>query len=162
MDGRPRTRAPWFAAGIVALGVLLPPVAVPLFAPWSEINCRHADINIKTGQVRHTRSLWFVTVSERVEDTPLSLALHGETVDAADIEAWQRDTAISFLPWVRHSPHYVFHGAVGKAYEVETSRTLRDLEPGRRKDVARSILVAWQTTGHSEFTDEAIRAPLER
>ena len=56
---------------ISLLAVVLLPLVVPLFVPWSEINCRHQDINIKTGQARFSRILWFIKISEHVKDTPL-------------------------------------------------------------------------------------------
>jgi len=89
-----------------ALGVallILPPFVVPFFYPWSEINFRHQDINIKTGQRRDIQKIWFVTVSERVSDTPISVLLSGKTVDAAPVEAWHRVN--TFAPWIGHSPN---------------------------------------------------------
>jgi len=61
----------WFALGAILACLILPPVVVPVFVPWSEINCRHDDINIKTGQGRYSRYIWFVKVSEKVIETQL-------------------------------------------------------------------------------------------
>ncbi len=131
--------------GIVTACLLLAPFVVSVFVPWSDINCQHQEINIKTGQVRYSRSYWYVTVSERIEDTPLSRVLQGETVDVADIEAWQRVN--TFSPGVRHSPHYRFHSALPQANLMAMVGPLLDVTPQRKKEIAREILTAWQQSG---------------
>ena len=45
-----RKRVRQVVVTVVAV-LLLGPLVVPLFSPWSAINCRNQDINIKTGQV---------------------------------------------------------------------------------------------------------------
>lgn len=140
-------------------GLLLAPLVVPIFIPWSGINCRHQDINIKTGQARYSRSLWFVKVSERVEDTPLSVALQGETVDVADIKAWHRVN--TFSPGVRHSPHYIFHSALHQAHQMNLFESLHELTPERKEGIAKSILTAWQQSGRDSGADELINKLME-
>jgi len=149
----------WVLIGVLAAGVLLAPFVVPIFAPWSEINCEHQDINIKTGQARYSRSLWFVKVSEQIKETPLSLALRGETVDVADIEAWHRVN--TFSPGVRHSPHYVFHSALFQARQMEMIDTLLQPTPKRKREIARAILTAWQKSGQTSGADEYIHDLIE-
>ncbi|MDZ7615737.1 MAG: hypothetical protein U1E05_01960 [Patescibacteria group bacterium] len=152
-------KKPWIAVGVGVAGLLLAPFVAPIFIPWSGINCWHQDINIKTGQARYSRSLWFVKVSERIEDTPLSLALQGETVDVADIRAWHRVN--TFSPGVRHSPHYLFHSALHQARQMEMLESLHELTPERRKEVAKSILVAWQRSGRDSCAEELILRLME-
>lgn len=143
---------------IILAVVVLAPIVVPFVFPWTGINCKHADINIKTGQARYSRSLWFVRITSRIEDTPLSLALKGETVDVADIREWQRVVTLS--PGVRHSPHYRFHGALHQAYDMGRLASKLEMGPERRRKIARTILTAWQESEHrwgaGEILDELI------
>jgi hypothetical protein len=152
-------KKPSMAVGVVVMGLLLAPLVVPIFIPWSGINCRHQDINIKTGQARYSRSLWFVKVSERIEDTPLSLALQGDSIDVADIKAWHRVN--SFSPGVHHSPHYLFHSALHQAHQMGLLESLYDLTPGRKKEIAKAILTAWQQSGRDSGADELIYKLME-
>ena len=145
----------WIAIGVVVAVLLLTPVAAPIFIPWSSINCEHQDINIKTGQARYSRYLWFLKISERIEDTPLSLALQGDTVDVANIEAWQRVN--TFSPGIRHSPHYKFHSALAQAHQMEMLESFRELTPERKKQIATDILTAWQQSGSDSSARDLIR-----
>ena len=125
--------------GLAVASFLLAPWIVPFFVPWSGVNCRRSEINIKTGQARYSRSLWFVTISQRLTDTRLSLALQGETVDVADIEAWHRVSTTS--PGVSHSPHYRFHGALHQSHMLEL------FPPQQQPEIAKATLTAWQASG---------------
>lgn len=147
-------RKRWIAMGVAVTVVLCAPLVVPIFFPWTDINCRHEDINIKTGQARYSRSLWFVKVSERFEDTPLSIALQGETVEVADIEAWHRSN--TFSPGLRHSPHYRFHSALHQARMMDALAATFHLAPERKKEIAKLILTAWQQSGSDDSADELI------
>jgi hypothetical protein len=147
------------AIGVLAAVLLLSPIVVPFFLPWSEINCRHEEINIKTGQARYSHVLWFVKVSEQIKDTPLSLALQGETVDVADVQAWQRVN--TFSPGVRHSPHYIFHGALYQAHEMEMIGSMLGFTAERKREVARAILTAWQKSGSYQGANEYIQGLME-
>ncbi len=130
---------------VIFTTVLVPPLVVPVFTPWSGTNCRHQDINIKTGQARYSHYLWFIEVSERIEHTPLSSTLEGETVDVVNIKAWHRVNTVSLGG--SHSPHYKFHGALALAYRMELIESLFDPTPERRKEIVRGILTAWQESG---------------
>ena len=136
----------WTILVVIAVGLLLAPFVVPLFSPWSPINCEDQDINIKTGQARYSRMFYYVKVSERIEDTPLSLALQGEVVDVADIKAWHRVNTFS-CGSPRVSPHYIYHGALNQASLMEMICFRLKLGPERRKQIARDILTAWQQSG---------------
>ena len=74
---------------IIPVAVLLAgPWVIPTLTPWAAVNVHHEEINIKTGQARYSHKLWYIKVSERVEDTLFSKVLAGEAVDVADIEPW--------------------------------------------------------------------------
>ncbi|NLE38055.1 MAG: hypothetical protein GX621_08525 [Pirellulaceae bacterium] len=142
----------WIPLVLLVAVLLLAPLVVPVF-------CRHEDINITTGQARYSRSLWFVALSERIEDTSLSRILQGETVDAAHVEPWRRVN--TFSPGVRNSPHYRFHAALHQARLMERIETMPELSPERKKDIAREILTMWQTTEGTRQADEYIDRVLE-
>ena len=149
----------WILIGVIATSLILAPLVAPIFVPWSGINCRHEDINIKTGQARYSRSLWFLRISQRINDTPLSRAMQGETVDVADINAWQRVN--TFSPGVRYSPHYIFHSALHQAHQMEMIATMLELTPARKKEIAKTILKAWQQSGCDSGADEFINKLLQ-
>lgn len=150
----------WISISVVAAVAVLAPLVVPWIIPWSCINCRHEDINIKTGIVRQARYLWFVQVSERFLDTPLSLILDGERVDVAGIEEWQRVN--TFSPGAPNSPHYVFHDAVHQALVIDSVEPLQELSLERKRELARAILTSWQQLGNDEGADELLRAEIEK
>lgn len=130
--------------GVVLAGVVLVPAVPTAFRRWPKLCCRYADINIKTGQARYVRYRGFVKLSEEVTDTPISLALKGETIDVADIEPWHRVYTSS--PGVI-SPHYSFHGALRQARELDAGMFFGLSELGREKkrEIAENILKLWQT-----------------
>ena len=132
------------ALGVVLAGVLLGPSVPSVFHRWPELCCRYGDINIKTGQARYVRYLGFVKISEEVEDTPVSLALEGKTIDVADIKPWHRVHTSS--PGVI-SPHYRFHGALHQANELNIISALNELDPDKKREIAEGILNLWQTEG---------------
>jgi len=132
------------------LAIALLPVIVPVFFPWSEINCRHEEINIKTGQARFTRKIWFLSFGERLEDTELSLAMKGMRVDVANIGEWQRVN--TFSPGLNHSPNYLFHGAFAQAGRVAVVEEAGEA----RFNLARELLANWQETGDDSRGNELI------
>ena len=131
---------------IIPVVVLLAgPWVVPRLVPWSAINCRDQEINIKTGQARYSRYLWYVRMSERVEDTILSKVLGGESVDVADIAPWHMVNR--FSPGLHHSPHYRFHGALSQTRQIELLFEMLEPEAQRKKQIVQDLLTLWQTHG---------------
>lgn len=145
--------------GIVLAGVVLPPVVVPFSKPWTQINCRHEDINIKTGQARYSRYLWFVKISEEIEDTPISVALGGKVIDVADIRPWHHVN--TFSPGLRHSPHYSLHGALVQADQMDKIAILAQLGPDEKRDMAENILKLWQEGKGDLPVDDYLQTILE-
>ena len=131
---------------IIPVAVLLAgPWVIPTLTPWAAVNVRHEEINIKTGQARYSHKLWYVKVSESVEDTLFSRVLGGEAVDVADIEPWHMDN--TFSPGRRYSPNYAFHGALAQARTLEVIFKLREPDAQRKRRIVREILTLWQTKG---------------
>ena len=149
--------------GVLAL-LIAAPLVVPLLLPWTTINVRHQDINIKTGQARFSRYIWFVRVSRRTAETPISTALAGKSVDVAAIEPWHRVNTLS--PGVPNSPHYVFHGALHQAYALGSLFEMANMPETSRADIATTVLTMWQTDGSdfaaSEYIHELMMKNFER
>jgi hypothetical protein len=144
----------WTTIAIAVLAALL--FVVPLFFPWSPINCRYQDVDIMTGRLRFTQYLLFCKVSERIEDSPLSKALPPDMVATAKPD-WQRVN--TFSPGVHHSPHYIFHGAIGQIrmlggiWEISKQYGLTD---DLKQKTALHVLALWQHSGSYPLADDYI------
>lgn len=144
---------------IPAAVLLVGPWVIPFFVPWSGINYHAEEINIRTGQARYSRHLWYIRISQRVEDTILSRVLGGESVEAADIAPWHRVN--TFALGLPYSPHCRFHGALAQAADVEMLFELLPPDSERRKQIARDILRLWQTTGSYYGVNRYLAAAFE-
>ena len=76
-----------------ALTVIL--FVAPLFFPWSPLNCRHQDIDIKSGRLRFQRYLLFCKVSEQIRESPISEAIGDELADTSNSPEWHRVNTFS-------------------------------------------------------------------
>ena len=146
--------------GVLVAGVVVPPLVAPVFVTWSELNCWHQEINIKTGQARYTRYLWFIKTSERIEDTELSRALSSETVDIADVKPWH--FANTFSPGVRNSPHYLYHSALHQASQFDRMRFLLERTDAPMRTIAKTILTKWQESGDDREADLYLNELIEQ
>jgi hypothetical protein len=129
-------------AGLVVLiaGAWL--LAVSGVFVWSPINCWHEDIDIHSGRIRRTSYLLWCCVSDRVEETAISQALHPEDLRDGCPE-WKRVN--TFSPGVRHSPHYIYHGAITDAKMLANIWAWGRFTPAERRQSARELLAAWQS-----------------
>jgi hypothetical protein len=147
--------------GVVLAAVVLPPIVVPLCKPpWSEINCQHQDINIKTGQARYSRYLWYVKIWETIRDTPISVALGGEVIDAVDIKPWHRVN--TFALGSGYSPNYRFHGTFHQTHDLGMTFQMIELEPEEKREIAENILKLWQTGKGYRSIDDSLQAVLDK
>ena len=144
----------WIVVIVIITILFLAPLIIPIIFPWTGINCEHQDINIKTGQVRYTRNLWYITISERVQDTILSKALKGHIVDIANIKPWHRVNTFS-LYW-NYSPHYIFHSALSQINQIKQFTPIAKLNPEQKQAIATEILTAWQKSGNDKSAEEII------
>jgi hypothetical protein len=139
----------------ILLGVvvfLLGPALSMLLPGW---NCTKDEINISTGQMRHSRYIAFVRVAVTTSDTPLSLAL-GKTVSQPAPDAWRPVNTFA-PPSKRVSPHYRFHGALTQAKLVGAHFEMLNTPPERRSAIAKEILRAWQTAGGEDGARDIIQ-----
>ena len=142
---------------IVAVILLLALFVVSMFVPWTPINCRHEDVDITTGRLRHSRYFLFCKVSERIEDSPVTKMLPPDILRRRTPE-WRRVN--TFSPGVHHSPRYTFHGAI---HQIHTLVTVWDManEYGfsdeLKQKTALDVLAIWQQSGSCFLAGDYIR-----
>lgn len=127
--------------GLVALFV------VPLFVPWTPLNCQIKEIDIRTGRVRSTSYLGFCKVSERITDSTFSKLLPADFVSKASPD-WRKVN--TFSPGVHHSPHHSFHGAFGQIRMLELAWENGDFDSTIKRKTVQHVLDLWQF-GNSYF-----------
>jgi hypothetical protein len=132
---------------VVAIGglgmLLFLAFIVPLFVPWTPLNCTTVYVDIHTGRLRHTRHLFFVLLSDRVTETLVSEALPAAVRDAAAPD-WRRVVTLS--PGVGHSPHYGFHGAGHQFLSFGQWWDELDAPADIRRITAERLIAIWQET----------------
>lgn len=106
-----------------------------LFA-WSPLACRHEDMDINSGRVRHTRYLFYICINESVEDTFIS-----GSVAPVGPPDWRRVN--TFSPGVHYSPHYRYHGAIAQAKALELMDQLVPFTPKAKERAAVAVLRGW-------------------
>lgn len=126
------------------------PFVVPIFSPWSRINCREYEIDILSGRKRISRYLYGIPVQRRIEHTIISLQLP-MLVSPGRTPRWQ--PVNTFGPYVRHSPHYIYHSATFQIRELGLIWDYHEFDTARRQSSARALLHEWQTTGSDTSAD---------
>lgn len=143
--------------------LILLPFVVLCFNPWSEIMCCHEEINIQTAQVRYSRYVYFVKVTEQTEDTGLSdhVEISGDNISSA---FWRR--ANTFSPLASHSPHYSFHGALAQVHQLQTAFSLKVLSEAEKKQAVEGLLKKWRESDdcHSagQYVDDLLDGAIEK
>ncbi len=157
--------------GLISIVVLIAAVVVvPWFIPWTPLNCRHDDVDIRTGRIRHSQYLALCKVSESVEESALSRVLAQEMIENLEPD-WERVN--TFSPGTHHSPHYRFHGAIGQIRELEILWQLGNIDLPIKRKIASHVLALWQLDGSyssasryldglSDLLDANKRGPLLR
>jgi hypothetical protein len=111
---------------------------------YSPLNHRDTEVDIRAGRIRHSRSLAFLPLSDRVTDSVITKALPPEFVARTKPE-WH--TVNSFSPGSSYSAHFAFHGAESQIDMLESIWSGSSLEPGLREKTARQVLALWQEDG---------------
>ena len=122
---------------LLGLFILL---VLPFVVPWSRINCRTDEIDIRSGQIRHTRFVYWFPISRRVVSSPISRAL-GSSAPQNTAE-WRVVNTLS--PGIGYSPHHSFHGAIAQIRFLTTCWELGQFTPAARRESASRVLSAWQ------------------
>lgn len=154
-----RRRTKW-----ILIVSLTPVVAFLLFwhitgvmYPWSELNCRHQDVDINTGRIRETRYLLNVKLWERTKDSWITTALSPEVVRTAGPD-WKRVN--TFSPGTHHSPHYTYHGAISQIRLIEEAWQQMPFTKEAQRQVAETLLKLWQKNkGYWAAEDYAVLIP---
>jgi hypothetical protein len=144
---------------IVGVGacLLIAPFLLSLagLLPWSPINCWHYDVDIHSGRIRYTRYFAFVLVSQRIDESGLSRALHSEDLRNPHPD-WRR--ALTFSPGVRNSPHYIFHSAIAQIRELERVWQAGEFTPAAQRLSAKRVLELWQEAQSDDAAKLYLRA----
>lgn len=122
--------------------------------PWSDLNSRHDEIDIRTGRVRHSHYLLYTKVSERVEETFLSRALPPDMIQNSRPD-WQ--PVNHFAGISSYSPYYVFHVALAQIGMLRDASDFVPFSEEAHQEVARRILKSWQQTGGCGEADGYIK-----
>jgi hypothetical protein len=127
---------------------LLALLAILLFllaflAPFSYINCRTEDVDIRSGRTRYTRLFFWWPVSQRIEATPVSEVL-GASRDEAE---WCPVNTFS-PPGASQSPQHSYHGAFAQISLLNAVWDVGQFTPRARQETAALLLRAWQRGGN--------------
>jgi hypothetical protein len=115
-----------------------------LVAPWSRLNNEEQELDLVSGRTRFTRHFLYCRVRRDVRATPLSEALAASGAPESG-EEWVRVNI--FQPGVRHSPHFIYHGAFGNAKQIQTFWELYSFDRQARAKSARQLLRAMREGG---------------
>lgn len=145
----------WSLPAVVAIAGIALYLAEIGFLPWSPINCRHEEVDILSGRIRHTRYLLFYRIENRVEDSPVTKALLHEDLPPRAPE-WHRVN--TFSPNGRISPHYSYHGAIAQIRELQLCWDSGKFTREARRKSARRLLLLWQQSGGDDAAKPYLRA----
>lgn len=142
--------------GMIAL--LLAPFIIPLFLPWSRINCREQEVDILTGLTKHTRYLYWIPITSNVRNSPVSDAIF-KSPPANHTPQWK--SANTFGPYTQHSPHYIYHSAISQMRNLQLIWEMYEFDPEKRKESALGLLHEWQKTGNDSSADDYLQKLME-
>ena len=117
------------------------PAAVPLFSPWSRINCVKTETDITSGRQRSTRFLYWIPVSRRIKETPLSRAVAGQAKNQPP--QWRPNHTSD--PYQRHSPHHAYHSATHQILTLKMIWEATNADANERARTGQGLLHAWQS-----------------
>ena len=136
---------------VIGVAVLLgAPFAVPIFSPWSGINCRQYEIDIVSGQRRVSHFIYWIPIHRSISDTVVSTTL-GEPPVRIDPQ-WRRTS--TFGPFVNNSPHYVFHSAYHQTKMLELIWDEFVFDHSARRESAQELLSRWSSSNSDSSGDD--------
>jgi hypothetical protein len=136
---------------LTASAVLGIPFVVPFFSPWSAINCRVQEIDLRSGLQRNTTYFYWLPVHRKIRDTSVSLAI-GNPPSARGDSHWVRVN--TFGPYARNSPHHTYHSALHQTRTLAGLWEEFELDPAARQETARRLLHEWQSSGSDSSADD--------
>jgi len=63
----------------------------------------------------------------------------------------------AFGPYVRHSPHYIYHSAFNQIRQLQLIWTEFEFDAMKRRKSAQGLLREWQTTGSDSSADDYLQ-----
>jgi hypothetical protein len=141
-------------AGTAILLLAASPMVVPVFSPWSGINRRVQEIDVISGRLRETRSLFWIPIKRKITTTRLSEAVAGDP-RAAGVPRWE--LVNTFGPYTRHSPHHIYHSAISQVQMLGMVWEEYEFDAGRRRSTALGLLGAWRKGASDSKADEYLR-----
>lgn len=136
-----RTRRFRYGAAVVVGLFLIPIVLISGIFTWSPLNNWNDLVDLKSGRIRRTRYILYMKVQDEVRETALSQVLRNNS-DASVEPDWH--FVNTFSPGSGHSPHYVFHSALGQINELESMWRVHPFSERAQQQVARRVLDLWQ------------------
>lgn len=121
---------------------------VAYFLPWTDLSSTHQEIDINSGRVRQIRYLFWLKVDEDIRETWLSRA----ATPRAPAE-WHRVKTSSLGRG--HSPHYLYHSAVGQIDTLQMLNDLVEFTSSARARIVDRVLKSWQQ-GSDDAADEYV------
>jgi hypothetical protein len=127
---------------------------------WSELNCWHQDVDIRSGRYRYQRYVLWCKVAEREEDTFLS-RVYRKSFGGSPEPVWVRVN--TFCPSSPHvSPQYAYHGALAQISLLEEILKLHGVTPEAEKAMVQAVLLLWQQDNGDGLATRYLRAILMR
>ena len=139
---------------IALAAILAAPFIVPLFSPWSRINCREFELDLISGRERVTRYFYGIPVDRELTDTAASYAL-GVSASYLDEAQWVRTN--TFGPFTRHSPHHVYHAASHQVKMLELVWEEFGYDAAKKRETAKELLNLLRSTGSDAIGDDFVR-----
>ena len=117
------------------------PLVVPLFSPWSRINCKDQEIDWICYRMRMTRYIYWIPFHGVIEDTKLSselsLAQYPNPLRSkAHAHVHQWDPLITFSQNAKYSLHHGSYAAFQQVQELEQIWDTYQFDPSERQTTA--------------------------
>jgi len=126
---------------------------VPLFFPWTEWNCEHQEVDLRTARLRYVKYFMLLKLSDRVVDSAITRVLPPERLVGV-VPEWRRVN--TFSPGVRNSPHYIFHSAFSQIHHLQLIWEMAELPAEVRRKTALHVLALWQHGSRDDLADRYI------
>jgi hypothetical protein len=139
-------------SAVVLAGLLFAATGVYYFSGWSRVNCWTREIDINSGQTRYTRYWFWMVTKQEISPTWMSELL--SEADENSTANW--NLVVTLSPGTHHSPHYLFHGAIGELDTAQKVFEIYDIPRERRFLLAKAVRDSWNRTGRYGEAGELI------
>jgi hypothetical protein len=127
---------------LIAAALILPPLLVPSVIGVSGINRVHHEINVESGRLRVTRSIYWIPVSKNVEESPVSTLVFTKE-DTNPTAAWCPVRSVS--PGTRAPARtYPWTPAIAFLARSDDMWKTQKLDDEEKATAANEILQLWR------------------